>query len=889
MTRRPTRSPLWRLSVDAEVREELEHHLELRTRQLVDEGADPREARERALAGFGDLERLAATCRRLAHGRDRRHGLRETLRELRQDGGLALRQLRSRPAFAATAVGILAIGIAAVTAVFGLIHPVLLAPLPLPEADRIVSIGVGTGRPGERQAIVAPIELGSWRDTGGALTAIAPYLGSGFTLDLGNDPSDLPQRVAGVWIGEDFFDVLPVRPIIGRLLGAADFEADATPTVLIGEPLWRQAFAADPAALGRSVRVDGRSMQVVGVLPEDVEELFGEIDVILPYALSESDYQQRASYLFTVGRLADGVSMREAAAALGVAQERANQARPSDERRDVLPIPLRESLVGKDHGRLWLLFGSVLLVLLIACSNVANLLLAQVLGRKREIGVRAALGAGRGRIVRQLLTESLVLSGLAGAVGLLGARVLLDLTVAAAPAGLPGLERATLSPVVLVFALSMVVVASAAAGLLPALRATRGSIAGLQARAASWRGERVRPVLVALQVALTFCLLALSGLLVRTAVREGTTDLGFDPVRLLTAQLSLPAADYPDESTVVDAFERLVETTSALPGVESAAAASRVAFAGPSLTVVYRPPEDPDRKRVAELRIVSGGYFSTLGVPVLAGRELTAGDRRDGRRVVAVNRTFAEAMWPGEPAVGRRLTTENAALVDASGESLVMEVVGVVGDSRDDGLRGPVRPAVFLPAEQVPAGPWSWIGNTMMLVARTSTSPEALADGLRRAVATVDPNLPVYNVATMEARLGRQLSRGRLNATLFSILGLVALLLALGGIYGLTAFFVSQQTFEIGIRLALGATRQRIVNGIVVRTLVPVLIGATLGFLLMTIVGRLASAELFGIEPGDPVTGAAVLVLILATALWASFVPAKQTTEVDPARTLTTS
>ncbi len=885
MSDRPasTRSPLRRTSIDEEVREELAFHLEMRTRQYVDEGLDEVAAREKALATLGDLERLADDCRRLAHERDRRFGLTELLAELRQDSALALRQFRARPAFSVTAALVLAIGIAAVTAVFGVVYPVLLDPLPLPDPERLVSLG-GLDPDGNQVEIVAPIEVGGWRENGGTFEAITAMRGDGLTLEL----DGLPQRVSALFVTGGFFDLLGTPPQLGRAFSGEDLDSPRPNVVLLGNGLWRSAFGGDPSVLGRTLSLDGREAQVIGVLPPEADVLYEGLEVLVPYPRIAGFYEQRAFYLTVLGRLAPGVALEEARGALSIAQERVNERRPADEHRNVSVVSLRDYLVSDYRRRLLLLFSGVVVLLLIACGNTANLLLARGLERSRDLGVRSALGAGRSRLLRQLLTENLVLTSAAALVGILLARPLIRLLVQTAPSDLPGIARAGLSPAVLGFAAFAALLTALLSGLVPAFRVTERALGALRARARSWRGERLRPLLVAGQVALTLTLLIASGLLVRSAIREGSIELGFQPENLLTAQMSLPRAPdrYSTREGVVRAYERVIDRAAALPGVSAAAAGSRVAFAGSSLGIVYRRLVGEERRLNAEYRLVSADYFSTLEVPILEGRSLSDTDHRGSSPVLVVNRSFAHALFPEGDATGQFITTENAALVDAEGSPLELEIVGVVEDTRDDGFRAAARPTAFMALDQVPEGPWNWVGASLMLVVRTEVAPETVVQPLRAAVAEIDPALPLFNVATMENRLATTLATGRLNALLYSVLGLIALLLTIGGVYGVTAFFVRQQEFEIGVRLALGATSEQIVRRIVLRALFPVALGAVGGLGLTAIAARFLEADLVGVGVGDPVSLAAVLALLFSTAVLASALPAHRTTRVDPAQTL---
>ncbi len=889
--RTSTRSPLWRRKVEDEVSDELEFHFEMRVREYLAQGLGETVARARAHDKMGDLADLEDRCRRLARRRDRHLDFRDLVRDLLQDIRAAMRQIRREPGFALSGAVVLALGIGAVTTVFGIVQPVLLDTLPLERAERLLSLGVeafgGDGsHPGapsaERQETVAPVEVAGWQQHGDTLERLGAWVPGGFTVEVDR----LPTRVDGVWIGEGLLELLRLSPTLGRGFGAREHRSSVN-VVLISERLWRDAYAAQPSVLGSTLRLEGEPYEIVGVLPGAVQHLWPTLDVAIPLVLTEEILQQRASYLHCIARLRDGVDLETARAALSLAQERTNRARPEDERRAISILPLERSLVTSTRPRLWLLFGSVITVLLVACTNVANLLLARALGRDRELGVRAALGAGRGRILRQLLTEGLVLTTIAATAGVAAANFVLRTVAdgAASWSSVPGIERATLSPTVLVFAAAVIVVSTLLSGLVPALRAAKHATTRLRTRASSATQGRLHEALVAIQVAAALMLLSASGLLVRSAISEGRTELGFRPEGLLTAQLSLPVADYPEKDDVVRAALDMQERALRIPGVLHAAVGSRVALAGPQLGVVYLRPDQPERTLNAELRLISPDYFSTLATPILEGREFRRVDHQGAPPVVVVNWSFAKALWPEGGAIGRHLTTAHGALVGGQGEPLVLEVVGIVADARDDGLRQEPRATAYISLAQTPAGPLQWTGNTMMWLLRTQQEPTELVEPLRRTLAQAAPGVPAFNVATMERRVRGALALGRVNALLFSGLGLTALFVALGGIYGLTAFVVSRREFEIGVRLALGATKKRILRDIVGRALLPVLAGVAIGCLAAMPLGRLLESQLVGAGV-DAFTVAGVIALVVLTAFGASLAPARRTAKIDPARIL---
>ncbi len=882
MEKKSARSLLWKKPISEEVQEELQFHLDMRVEQYVEEGLEETVALEKAKAAFGDLDHLARRCRALARQRDRRLGWSDYLADLRLDLGYALRHLGRRPGFTLAAVLTLALGLGAVIAAYGLVHAVLLEALPLPQGDRLMVLQVQKQDGSGRSQIVAPNEYAAWREVGEAFDGVAAILPSGISARLG----DLPERVDSLYVSDAFFAVAQAPMRQGRAFAPDDFGWVAEKVVILSHSFWRRSLAAEPGILGKSLQLEGQEHQVVGILGPELEALYPDLDVLLPLTLGPEQLQIKASYLLALGRLAPGASRPAATAALAGAQGSLNAQRAEEDRRDVVLTPVRSFLAGDLERRLLLLLGAVSLVLLIACVNVANLLLAQGLGRRRELSVRSSLGAGRGRILRQLLTENLLLSGAACLLGLLLAGVLIRGVLRFIPEEVPGLESASISPPVLLFACALAVGAMLLAGLVPALRSSRRLEGVMAGRAWSWRRDRFRQALVAAQVCLTLVLLVASGLLIQSSINEGKVDPGFFQDGVLTALVSLPQQDYPDRESVVSTFERLVETSAAVPGVASAAAGSRAPLAGPSLGMRYFRPENPEQKVDGGFRMASAGYFASAGIRMLRGRGFLRSDRAGAPSVAVVNEAFAREIWGEADPLGQRITTSNYSFTGGTEQLPEITIVGVVANVKDYGLRSAVRPELYMSLDQSPGDPWSWVGRSVVLILETEIEPELVVSGLRTAVASVDPGLPVFNVETMRSRLRESAAPGRFNTLLFVTLGVVALLLATAGIYSLTAFFVAQQQYEIGVRLALGATRRRVLREVVLRALAPVLVGLGAGLLVAAYATALLRGELFGVEAFDPRTFALTAILVLLVAYLASLLPARRTTAIDPARVL---
>lgn len=878
--RRRTDSPLWKPSLEDEVHSELDFHLEMRVRELVDQGLAEDEARELAKARLGDVDSLADRCLRLAAARDRRRGVRDVASDLGHDLRLAARVVGRGGSSLLAAVLAMALGIGAVVAVFSAVYSVLIEPLPLPAAHRLVAVHTADRGSGAEETLVAPISFAAWRDSG-VFEDVAVYMGDGFTVFA----EETPRRAFGLEVSPGFFEVLGVRMFEGRRLRPDDFRPGSPGVVVLTRQMARTFFGSSSASIGELLSIDGEQRTVVGVLSADVEVLNDDLDFVLPFQWDSRGEVVQAGYLFAVARLAEGTNRESVRAALQPFQDRLDQSlgiRP----RDVALRPFRNVLVGDGGRRLVLLLGAVALVLLIACGNVANLLLARGLERRRELGVRTALGATQARLVRQLMVESFLIVLSAAALGLLLAGSLLRLFIARAPETLLGLEQASINLPVLAFTLALSLLATVLAGVLPALRAAREAESAASGRRAMARSGRLRPLLIVGQVALTLTMLLAAGGLIRSALLESRIDPGFDSQQLVSAQLSLPTARYPDHLRLVAAYEELLADVGSLPGVEHAGLGNRIPLAGPSLGVEYAAKERPLEGVMAALRIVSPSLFETLGAPLVAGRSFGRQASTAAAYEIIVNESLARRIWGDESPLGRLLVSSNRSLLNDEGESLDLEVIGVVGDVRSDGLRAEAPPEVYFELSRAPREPWSWAGNSMMLVTRSELDAETLVPQLRSVVARIDPTLPLFNVDSMDGRLARAAAVARFNTLLFSLLGVTALLLACAGVYSLTSFVVSQQEYEMGVRLALGSTAQQLIQRVVLRAMVPVGLGILLG---------LAGAAAFEglLEAGTlaaPITNVWVSLLgagvLVAAALVSVLLPARRATEVDPARVL---
>lgn len=868
-------------TVEQDVDDEIAFHLEMRERELIEDGMEPAAAREEARRYFGEVEGVRRRCREI--GRETARGRRwtETFAELRHDAVFALRQLRKAPVFALVTIATLALGIGATTAIFSLLHAVVLRPLPFPHPERIVQLW-RTDHGDDRSLAVASF-LGFRQAR--SFSSLAASTSASFNLT----GDGAPERIIGDRVSAGYFDVFGVRPELGRVFTAAEDRPGKDRVVVLSDSLWRRRFAADPQVIGRSFRLNGVPHEVIGVLPASFELRAVDSRLWVPVAFTpEQTSNFGNSYLHVLGRLRPGVSRAAAEVEVAAVGKRLEMLDPFSRKEMGTRLePFLDHLLGGYRQRLMVLLGAVGCVLLIACVNVANLLLARGGTRSQEIAVRAALGAGRGRIVRQLLTESLVL-GLAGGVAGLGlAYAGIRFLVAISPAGVPRLATAGIDGAALAFALAVALASSFLFGLAPALRIARPDLQSMLkegGRAVSSPRDRMRTALLVAEVALALVLLVGAGLLIRSAVHLQEVEVGFDPSGLLTAQLALPFADYSGPDRAVRTVQEAVDGIGRIPGVSASAAASILPLSrsnvSSSLDVEGRPMPEEERM-IGNTRLVTPGYFGTLRMP-LRGRDFTSRDRAGAPYVAIVNRKLARLAWGSEEALGKRLAYWRD---DVKGP-VWMEVVGVAGDIRQGQLADDTRPEFYVPLEQASSDVLGENGLSMALVARTAGDPVQVSKGVRQAILAVDPRLPVFDLLTMEEIRASLAATTRFNMLLLTALGAIGLLLAAVGIYGVIAYFVSQRTQEIGLRMALGATEGSVLALVVRQAMRPVLLGVVVGLAGAAAAGRAIAGFLFEVSATDPVTFAGVVLVLAMAALLASWLPAKRASRVAPTRAL---
>ena len=801
---------------------------------------------------------------------------------LLQDLRYAIRTLMERPGFTVVAALTIALGVGDTTAMFGVVDAVLLRPLPYAEPDRLVMLWTRT--PGGPQAAASWPELVDWREQNHSFADMAAWRGQSVNLTGGAEP----ERVVGAFVSDRFFPLLGARPILGRTFTAEETEpATARPVAVLGHGLWQRRFGSDPGILGRSLVLNGQSHTVVGVLGPEFDGgnapasgWFMGCDVFLPvsYFPNKKGLTRGETEILVLGRLRPDVSLTQARTDMGVVARRLEQAYPDTHAgRRVEIVPLHEQIVGPYRPALLVLLGAVGLVLLIACANVANLLLARASRRRRELAVRAALGAGRTRLLRQLLTESALLALLGGALGLLAGHWGLALLMSLAPSGvLPG--SLALDGRLMAFALVLTAATGVCFGLVPAVQASRPDLDGVLKEAgrggSGAAGHRFRDALVVAEVTLSLVLLVGAGLLLRSAVALQHAELGFRPDHVLTAEFRLPPAKYPEARAIAAFFRQSLERLRAVPGIESAALVRAVPFSGNGGSTTYRvegQPEPPKgREPVAQLNIVSTGYFRTMGIPQLEGRDFEEQDTADVPSVAVVNDTMARQLWPGLDPIGRRVRLRDAGWVT---------VVGVVGDVRHSGPSEPTQPQVYTTHEQDAR-------IFACVVARTAGDPMAMAAPMRAAIWSVDKDQPVWKVRAMEELVAGSRGTARALSLLVGVFAAVALGLAGVGIYGVMAYAVSQRTREIGIRMALGAASGRVLRLVVGRALALTGVAIVIGAIGATALARLLGTLLFGVGPADPLTFAAAAVALGTVGALAAYLPARRAARIDPVRAL---
>jgi putative ABC transport system permease protein len=876
--------PMWRRylrllgpDVRGDVEEELSFHLEMRTQQLIERGLPPEDARAEALRRFGDPERVQRECEQVGDEGERVRRRRERFGAFRQDLHYAVRSLRKQPSFALVAVLTLALGIGAATAMFSVVNGVLLRPLPVAEQERVM---VMWGEQPARDFPHMPFLHSMFEEYAEQNRAFETLAGIDYNgaWPRAMRDGDRTVTITGTWVTGDFFRTLGVVPALGRMLLPEDDVPGAAPAMVISYNFWQRHFGGDQSAIGREFRWNDQNFAVVGVMPRGFEYPRGA-EFWTPLAPIRSVVME--THLDLVGRLRPGVTLEQARADVDAFLQRTDAERPpmlQGLRPVVTPLP--DLIVGEVRPVLLILTAAVLLVLLIACINVANLLFIRGSARVQELAIRTAMGADRGRIVRQLLTESGVLAVLAGAMGVVLAYVAVRGLVALAPPEVPRLESVRLDAAVLAFAAAVTLGTALLAGLAPALWSSVGNPSttlrsGARVGSGTTRVRRVRQALVAGQIALALLVLVGAGLLLRSLANLQRVDLGFPRESLLIATLSLPPDKVGSRQEHLALLDEAIERARALPGVGAVTSVTRPPFSGPGgwdapYTGEGQPTEAREANPVLNLELAGAEHFATLGIPIVRGRAFTDQDREDAAPVAIVSEAVARRTWPGEDPIGKR--------IKLGGPESPMPwhtVVGVVEDIRYRELVTP-RPSIYFPVRQF-GGP-----VPMSLGLRTQVDAASVVPALRSALLQVDPDLQLVEAAPLTQLLAAPLARPRFSAALLSVFAGLALVLAAVGIYGVMAAYVRQRWHEFGVRMALGAGAGDVRRLVLGQGLLLALVGAGLGAVAALAGTRVLSAVLFGVSPTDPLTFAGVATVLLLVALAACYLPARRATQVDP-------
>jgi predicted permease len=793
---------------------------------------------------------------------------------LLQDVRHTLRGLARRPTFAAAALVTIALGVGANTAIFSVVDGILLRPLPYPRPDALVRLYLSSPEHDVLHGELSALDLADWGERARAFEGIAGYLSGREILAEAGDPVELQTT----YVTSDFFPVLAMPVRAGRPLVDEDHR-QATRNAVISERLWRSRFASDPAVLGRTLRLDGHPVSIVGVAPQAFRYPSPEIDVWMPHSLLTEDHVgpdvRDNRYLEVVARLAPGVSLERARSDLDAVASRIAAEYPASNAQwsAATVVPLKTAMVGRVDRVLGLVFAMVGIVFLIGCANLANLMLAQGTARARELAIRMALGADRLRLLRQLLTESLVLALLGGLLGLALSSWATEVFLTLSADLLPRVEDVGTDGRVLAFGIGLTLLTGLLFGLLPALRAARTDP---QTHLRGGRGEvgtggrRMRSTLVGSQVALAVVLVIGAGLTTRSFLELQRVDPGFSPEHVLTVSLGLNTAGVPGPELgehIVLRRDEIIESVSALPGVGTVGMINRLPLRAEGEPMEFRRAdrgEGGPPLRV-DARFVNSGYFSAMGIPLVRGEPLPDQWAPGATVPVVINEAAARRAWPGEDAVGQ-------IVLAPWGEAVV---VGIVGDHRQTGLYHQPEPAAFM-------SQWMAPRTTATLVVRAAGDPAALAGSIRQAIHVIDPAQPIRDIATLRGVLSESIARDRFFAALFGAFGALALALAAVGIYGVLAYSVSQRTREIGVRMALGATAGAVLRLVLGAGMSPVLVGAAVGTGAALLLTRLLQTQLHGVSPTDPLAFAAALCFLALVALVACLAPARRATRVDP-------
>jgi putative ABC transport system permease protein len=849
---------------EAELNEELRFHESLAQADSEAGGAPRDEAAYAARRRVGNDAELREASRRVWTF--------QWLEGLTRDLRYAARALRHRPGFALASILTFTLGIGATTALWSVLDPVLLRPLPYRDADRLISLREVKASKPEGQYIISPANAMFWRERSRVLADVAIY--SWANITLADEPA---EQLNGRSISTNLLRVLGAQPMLGRGFAAEDTVPNAPVAILLSHALWVRRFHADPSVVGRMIRAREAPALIIGVMPPGFRRL-GDEEYWEPFPITQRIRTPRGRYVMAIGRLGPGKDLAAANSDLQtIARELEKEFPNFDTGWTVRALTLAEEITGNARSVLWLLGGAIGFVLLVACANVANLHLAQAIARRGELALRAALGASRGQVLRQWLVEGLLLAFLGGAIGVGLAAALVRVLVNSQISQIPRLDEVGIDFRVVGFAALVTTLAGLGFGLAPALVVREGRLRGVLTGHGGGdpnpRAGRLRAGLVVTQVALCFMLLAGAGLVIRSLRQVLRQDPGLDPSGVVSFEISLPPRDYPKLEQRQAFFEQLSTGARALPGVKQVGLATfpplRRIQPATAFSIVGEPPPAPGQSLITQVNEVDGSYFAALGIPLLQGRTFSSEDRAGGNRVLIINRALSKLLGGEASALGRQLK------VSWSGPDSAYTIVGVVGDVRTEGLDAPARPIVYFAAAQARA-------EALTLVVRASGDPLPLVPALRRIVAELDRGLPMQDLQTMTERMHDSLADRRYPMALLSLLGGIALALAAVGLYGVLAYAVTQRQRELGVRRAIGASDRAVMRLVLGGGFRFVALGLALGLLGALATTRFLGKLLFEISPSDPLTLGFTAAIVTTVAFAACWLPARRATRIDP-------
>jgi putative ABC transport system permease protein len=867
---------------EAGIVEELSQHLDDEYEQSLARGATESEAYKTALSGLSQRDLLAELKRiegrlpgePVTPGKERTN----LLGDLSQDLRFGMRMLLKNPGFTVIAIMALALGIGANTAIFSVVNTVLLRPLPYKNPERLVMVWEDNSKQGfPRDTPAAPNYL-DWRDQNHVFEGMAVMVDISVNLTGTGEP----ERIDGRRVSASLFELLGVQPQLGRIFRSEEDQLGANGVVILSHGLWQRRFGGDPDVVGKPINLNGKSFTVVGVMPRTYQFPTRTDQFWIPIAFDAKEAKQRGNhYLEVLARMKSGVSLQQAQAEMTTIATRLQQQYPETNTGiGAVITPLHEHLVGDIKPALLILLGAVAFVLLIACANVANLLLARAAVRQKEIALRLALGASRTRMTRQFLTESVLLSALGGSVGLLFSVVGLNFLKRFIPPNISQVQTIGIDARVLVFTLLISIATGLLFGLAPAVQMANSDLNDTlketgRDSAAGRHGNRIRGFLIISEVAVSFLLLIGAGLLINSFIHLRHVDPGFRSEKLLTMKIVLPETRYPDKQGRSLFYDELLRRIETLPGVATAAVATDLPLTntGNSLGIAMEGRADPapDRMPIIITRVVSPGYFKTMSIPLLDGRVFTEGDKSDSPPVVIISETMARRFWPNEDPLGKRIKVGRS-----TSSRPWLTVIGVVKDVRQYELIIEPKPQMYVSYQQAE------FFEPRALVIRANFDPLSLAGTVRQTVWEIDKDQPVSDISTMEEVIADSVARQRFSMWLLGIFAGLALVLAAVGIYGVMSYSVAQRTREIGIRMALGAQKSDVLKMTIGGGLRLVLMGAAIGLVAALVLTRVMSSLLFGVSPTDPLTFVSILIVLISVAVLASYVPALRATRVDP-------